>query len=217
MLPDKLVTVSTAAILTLGQVLTPALPQPTHILTSHEISLKDRYPVPSVSDVFQDNILLNLAYMRGIVQDNKITWDEVNKPFHCEFRIDPNKTFAFHDDVLPEYKDSLVRTTQAHFNSQEGFKTDGYLFGDGVCHLASLIYWVAKDANLDTKAPTNHDFMAIPEIERQFGVSIYSNPNSKGSNAQQNLYITNNTGKQLTFYFDYLDNKLRVSILEENI
>ena len=217
MLPDKLVTVSTAAILTLGQVLTPALPQPTHILASHEISLKDRYPVPSVSDVFQDNILLNLAYMRGIVQDNKITWDEVNKPFHYEFRIDPNKTFAFHDDVLPEYKDSLVRTTQAHFNSQEGFKTDGYLFGDGVCHLASLIYWVAKDANLDTKAPTNHDFMAIPEIERQFGVSIYSNPNSKGSNAQQNLYITNNTGKQLTFYFDYLDNKLRVSILEENI
>lgn len=217
MLPDKLVTISTAAVLTLGQVLAPVLPQPTHILASHEISLRDRYPVPSVSDVFQDNILLNLAYLRGIVRGDKIIWDEVKKPFHFEFRLDSNKTFAFHDDVLPEYKDSLVKTTQAHFSGAEGFKTDGYLFGDGVCHLASLIYWVAKDANLNAKAPTNHDFMAIPEIGKQFGVSIYSNPNSKGSNAQQNLYITNNTGQALTFYFDYADEKLRVSILEENI
>src|SRR3989338_1540439 len=116
--------------------------------------------------------------------------------------------------VSDEYKDKVVKTTKAHFNSQEGFKTDGYLFGDGVCHLASLLYWVAKDAGLDAKAPTNHDFMAIPEIDKQYGVSIYSNPQSKGSNSQQNLYITNNKGKPVTFKFDYGQDKLKVSITE---
>lgn len=187
----------------------------THILASHEISLEKRYEVKSVSDVFKDNILLNLAYMRGIAQ-NKIIWEEVKKPFHFEFKLDPGRTFTFHDDVLAEYKDKVSQTTNAHFNFQEGFKTDGYLFGDGVCHLASLIYWVAKDANLETLAPTNHDFMAIPEINKQYGVSVYSNPYSKGSNAQQNLYVTNNTGKEITFYFDYVGDKLRVSVLQSN-
>ncbi len=189
----------------------------TAILSSHEISLEKRYEVKSVSEVFKDNILLNLAYMRGLVQaNNKITWDEVKQPFHYEFRLDPNKTFAYHDDILAEYKDSLVKTTQAHFNASEGFKTDGYLYGDGVCHLASLIYWVAKDADLDAKAPTNHDFMVIPEIERQFGVSIYSNPYSKGSHAQQNLYITNNRASDIKFVFDYNGDKLRVTAVEDN-
>lgn len=215
MLPDKLVPITAAAILTFNQVSTVSVPN--YVIASHEISLENRYEVKSVSDVFKDNILLNLAYMRGTVQDKKsINWDEVKKPFHYEFKLDPQKTFAFHDDILPEYQDSLVKTTQAHFNSQEGFKTDGYLFGDGVCHLASLIYWVAKDAGLDAKAPTNHDFMVIPEIDKQYGVSIYSNPYSKGSNAQQNLYITNNTSKDVIFYFDYADDKLRVSIFKSN-
>lgn len=215
MLPDKLVPIAAAAILTLNQV--SPVPAPNYVIASHEISLENRYPVKSVSDVFKDNILLNLAYMRGTVQDKKnINWDEVKKPFHYEFKLDPQKTFAFHDDVLPEYKDSLVKTTQAHFNAADGFKTDGYLFGDGVCHLASLIYWVAKEAGLDAKAPTNHDFMAIPEIDKQYGVSIYSNPFSKDSNAQQNLYITNNTDKAVIFYFDYADDKLRVSIFKSN-
>ncbi len=215
MIPDKLVPIATAAIMTLGQMITPSVPVQT--LASHEISLQNRYPVQSVSDIFQDNILLNLAYMRGLVQtDNKVTWDEVKKPFHFEFTLEPNKTFAYHDDVSSEYKDSLVKTTQAHFNSAEGFKTDGYLVGDGVCHLASLMYWVAKDAGLTAVAPTNHNFMAIPEIDKQYGVSIYSNPSSKGSSTKQNLYITNNTDKNVVFQFDYADGKLKAAILKES-
>lgn len=215
MTPDKLVIISTVAILTFGQV-TPSQ-TPTQILSSHEISLENRYQVKSVSDVFKDNILLNLAYLRGVVSSGKnINWDQVSAPFHYEFRLEPNKTFAFHDDVLDKYKDMVVKTTSAHFNSIEGFKTDGYLFGDGVCHLASLIYWVAKDAYLDSYAPTNHDFMAIPEVDKKYGVSIYSNPYYKGSNAQQNLYITNNKGKPITFVFDYNNDKLRTTIVEDN-
>lgn len=211
MLPDKLAPIAASVILSVSQFMAPS-PNP-NILASHEMSLEDRYPVKSVSEVFKDNILLNLAYMRGLVQENnKVTWDEVKKPFHYEFKLEPNKTFAYHDDVLDEYKDSLVKTTNAHFNSAEGFKTDGYLFGDGVCHLASLIYWVAKDAGIDAVAPTNHDFMAIPEIDRKYGVSIYSNPFSKGSSTRQNLYIKNNTDKDITFQFDYSGEKLKVSV-----
>lgn len=214
MITEQLAKISTVAILTFSQLTQPVLQG--QILSSHEISLEKRYEVESVSDVFKDNILLNLAYLRGIIDSKDINWDEVKKPFHYEFKLDPNSTFAFHDDVLPEYKNKIVKTTNAHFNSQEGFKTDGYLFGDGVCHLASLIYWAAKDASLDAKAPTNHDFMAIPGIDKQYGISIYSNPFSKGSNAQQNLYITNNKAKPIAFGFDYSGDKLKVSIVEDN-
>lgn len=154
--------------------------------------------------------------MRGVASVKDVKWDEVKKPFQYEFRLDSGKTFAFHDDVLDKHKNSVVKTTMAHFNASEGFKTDGYLYGDGVCHLASLIYWVAKDANLDVEEPVNHDFMAIPEIAKEYGVSIYSNPFSKGSNARQNLYITNNKQKPITFKFEYSENNLKVSVVEDN-
>lgn len=208
--------ISTVAIFALSQFnQPPAIPE--MVLSSHEISLKNRYSVKSVSDIFKDNILLNLAYMDGRVKKKEdINWDEIKKPLSLQFSLGPGKTFAFHEDILDEYKNTLVKTTQAHFNSSEGFKTDGYLFGDGVCHLASLIYWVAKDARLDTKAPTNHDFMAIPEIDKQYGVSIYSNPFSKGSYQMQNLYVTNNKQKPIIFRFDYNGEKLKASVVEEN-
>ncbi|OGE27472.1 hypothetical protein A3D02_03680 [Candidatus Daviesbacteria bacterium RIFCSPHIGHO2_02_FULL_39_41] len=215
-MPDVAVKISTALIITLTS--NPFLPRSYEVmLSSHEISLENRYPVKSVSDVFKDNILLNLSYMEGKVSSKaQINWDEIRKPFVYQFRLEPNQAFAFHDDILPEYKDKVVKTTNAHFNSQEGFKTDGYLFGDGVCHLASLIYWVALDAGLEAKAPVNHNFMPIPEIAKEYGVSIYSNPYSKGANSRQNLYITNNKEKPVEFKFEYKDDKLKVSVLEEN-
>lgn len=215
MITDTLAKISAAAILTLGQLATPLTSD--HVVSSHEISLDDRYPVKEVSEVFKDNILLNLYYMEDKVKSGKdINWDDVKKPFHYEFRLEPNQTFAFHDDLLPEFSGKVTKTTNAHFNFSEGFKSDGYLFGDGVCHLASLIYWVAKDAHLDALAPTNHDFMNIPEISKEYGVSIFSNPYSKGSHAQQNLYVTNNKGKPISFKFDYSQDKLKVSVVEEN-
>lgn len=179
------------------------------VLAEYEMSLENRYENGFVNGVFKYNILLTLAYMRG---------DSVHpiSSFTYEFKLEPDKTFAFHEDVDAKYKDSLTKTTNAHFNSQEGFKTDGYLYGDGVCHLASLIYRVAKEAGLEAEAPTNHDFMAIPDIPREYGVSIYSNPYSKGSNSRQNLYITNNKEKPISFKFEYQDNKVKVSVIELN-
>lgn len=215
MITDSLAKISTAAIITFGQITTPFTYN--NVISTHEISLEDRYPVKSVSDIFKDNILLNLAYMDGkITSPQDIKWDEIEKPFHFEFKLDPNKTFAFHDDILPEYNSKVVKTTNAHFNFSDGFKTDGYLFGDGVCHLASLIYWVAKDAGLDALAPTNHNFMTIPEISKEYGVSIFSNPYAKGSHTRENLYITNNKNKPIAFKFDYNGDKLKISVIEEN-
>ena len=128
-------------------------------MASHEMSLENRYENVYVNDVFKDNILLTLRYLEGSVAEvDKISWEEVNKPFKYEFSLKPGEEFAFHDTTLPEYTKNVVKTTNAHFNYQDGFKSDGYLFGDGVCHLASLIYWVAKDAGLEAVSPTNHNF-----------------------------------------------------------
>lgn len=187
------------------------------ILAEYEISLDNRYDNEFVNAVFKDNILLNLSYMQGKQIDAKnINWDEIRSNFTYEFRLDPNKAFAFHDDVFDKYRERVMVTTNAHFNSKEGFKTDGYLFGDGVCHLASLINIVAQKASLDVEAPTPHDFAPIPDIPKEYGVSIYSNPYAKGSNSQQNLYITNNKGKPVTFKFEYNGDKVKVSIVEGN-
>lgn len=183
---------------------------PEKTLASHEMSLEKRY-----YPVQKENILLNLAYLDGRVSKKEgIDWEEVKKPFQSEFKLEPGQTFAFHDDILPEYQSKITRTSNAHFNAEEGFKSYGYLFGDGVCHLASLIYWVAKDAGLEAVAPANHNFMAIPEISGEYGVSIYSNPVIKGSNAKQNLYITNNKDRAITFKFEYDGDNLKASVLE---
>ncbi|MDP3987650.1 MAG: VanW family protein [Candidatus Levybacteria bacterium] len=186
------------------------------VVTSHEISLEKRYNNKFVNDVFKDNILLNLAYLRGDVQKpSEIEWEKIRKPFHYEFKLDPNKAFVYHDDVLDEYKGKVEKTTNAHFNSYEGFKSDGYLVGDGICHLASLIYWVARDANLQTEAPTNHDFAPIPQVPKEYGVSIYDSPGKSIENAIQNLYVTNNTKKPVEFIFDFDGTDLKVSVVSE--
>jgi hypothetical protein len=183
------------------------------VLGSREMSMDYRYPVASVSKVFKDNILLNIAYLDGRVSEaSDINWEEVTKPFSSQFTLQPNEAFAYHEGLLPEYKDKVVLTTNAHFSKQDGFKTDGYLYGDGVCQLASLINWAALDANLEVKAPSNHDFAAIPEVPKKYGVAIYYDPNSLSKSSRQNLYIVNNQDKPVTFRFDYDGSKLKVSV-----
>lgn len=185
------------------------------VLAKREISLEKRYSNAFVNDVFKDNILLTMAYLRNKDLTAKdINWDEVRKPFHYELVLQPTEAFAFHGDALKEYKDAVIQTTNANFNAQDGFKSDGYLFGDGVCHLASLINWVGQDANLDVKSPTNHDFATIPEIPRKYGTSIYFNPGSSGANAVQNLYVRNNRSNPIVLVFDYENNTLKLTILE---
>lgn len=183
------------------------------LIAKQQISLENRYDNKFVNDVFKDNILLNIAYMREDVRNaSDINWDAVRKPFDYRFTLKPHEAFAFHEDVLPEFRGNVVKTSNAHFNLREGFRSDGYLPGDGVCHLASLMFWAAKDAGLETYAPTNHDFRRIPEIEPEYGVSIYKTPYTSTSSALQNLYITNNTEAPVTFTFEYDGQNLTVSV-----
>lgn len=205
--------IAAASLITLA-----AIPSNTPIeIASHSINLAERTPGGGqMSDVMADNILLNLAYLNDEVNDAKnINWDEIRKSRTLEFRLKPGEAFAYHEDFLPDYEGKIVLTTKSKFNSEQGFKHDGYLMGDGVCHLASFMNWVAKDSGLKTEVPTNHDFMPIPGVAREQGVAIYFMPGSKEANARQNLYITNTKDKDVIFRF-IIDNKnLELKVLEE--
>lgn len=196
----------------------PVSAQPQGILlASKTISLENRYPNKAVNDVFKDNILLTASYMAETQRGGKaVNWETLAKPSQFSFTLKPGDVFAFHDTAyLPEYAKRVVKTTNAHYNGAEGFKSDGYLMGDGVCHLASLLYWAAKDAGVEAVAPVNHDFAVIPQIDKKYGVAIYSDPNNATVSMQQNLYIANDTDATLTFRITYDGNNLTTEILKE--
>ena len=185
----------------------------TKVLAEKQYSLSERYDDDFVNDVFSDNILLTLAYMRGIVKEgDTVDWNKVKSDFTYDLVIKPGQTFAFHNTVLPEYKNSVTHTTNAHFNAQQGFKSDGWLMGDGVCHLASFMNVVAREAGLDVVSPTRHDFAVIPEVPKEHGVSIYYMPDNEQTSSSQNLYITNNKDKTVTFAFTYEGDSLKIKV-----
>ena len=186
------------------------------ILASHEFSLNIRYPIASVNQVFKDNILLTIAYTtHAKINPKSIDWHKLELPATYSFSLQPGQTFAFHSDVLPQYSGKVTKTSNSNFSLSEGFKSDGYLPGDGVCHLASLMYWVASDAGLQTLAPTRHNFAPIPQIPPLYGTAIYDT-GTKGSYTSevQNLYITNNKNKTVTFDFIYNGQNLTVDAVE---
>jgi len=167
-------------------------------LASHTISLENRWDTQFVNDVFKDNILLTLYYLDNQITDKtQIDWEQIQKPLKVDFTLKPTETFAFHENTLKEYSDNLVKTTNSHFIGSEGFRNSGHLIGDGVCHLAALIYWVAEDAGLTAYSPSGHNFAKINEVPKEYGVGILS-PNPLG-----NLYIVNNLEKPVTFSFDF--------------
>lgn len=180
------------------------------VLASHSINLENRWDNQFVNDVFKDNILLTLYYLDNKINDKtQIDWEKINQPLKVEFTLQPTETFAFHEKTLPEYSTNVVKTTNAHFIGSEGFKSDGHLIGDGVCHLASLIYWVAEDAGLTAYSPSDHNFAKINEVPKEYGVGILS-PNPLG-----NLYIVNNLEKPITFSFDFDGENLTVAVVTQ--
>mgnify|MGYP001607814276 CR=1 FL=1 len=188
----------------------------TRQLAGHEISLDKRvYNAPWMSNIFKENILLTIAYGRKIVAEGKpVDWDKVNKPFHYSFELEPGKVFSFTNMIDPKYTSVAQPWNQIHYYTSEGYLSDGILIGDGVCHLASLMNWVAKDAGLQVEAPTNHNFAAIPEISKENGVAIYYDPNNLSVSSKQNLYIKNNKNVPVQFVFDFDETNLTFSIEE---
>lgn len=190
-------------------------PQPVK-LAEHKMSLNDRaMPGSFMNEVMKDNILLTIAYMRGVPVTASPDWEAVRKPFEYTFELKPGETYTFQKDSLPEFASSVVKTTDVHFASSEGYKSDGYLIGDGVCHLASLFYWAAKDAGLTAVAPTNHNFMPIPEIPREYGVAIYSQPGQYTINSSQNLYVKNDGNTLVSFDISYDGKNLDVKVVKD--
>lgn len=213
MFPQLLIAVATFGVMaTQNAGSFPMVQNQPQIVSEKEYSLSDRYGNTFVNDVFKDNILLTLAYLRGAAKNGEpVDWKNVTSDFSYTMVIKPGDTFAFHDAVLPQYKNSVVETTNAHFDSTQGFKSDGWLVGDGVCHLASFMNVVAKNAGLTVEAPTRHDFAAIPDVAKPDGVAIYYMPNESGS-AMQNLYITNNFNVPVGFVFTYKNNELDIKV-----
>lgn len=164
-----------------------------NVRAERSFSLADRYPDRGVNDVFRYNIVHTLDRM-----DAK----------SYSFMLQPGQVFAFHEDALPEFQGKIAATMRAHFNYTDGFKSDGWLMGDGVCHLASLLYWAARDAGLSALAPTNHDFATIPEVPKEYGVSIFA------YDPKQNLYITNTFDKPVQFAFAVTGTNLTVKVID---
>ena len=185
------------------------------LLTEKSFSLQKRYGDKFVNDVFKDNILLTLAYMDGkVTKAADINWESIEKPQEFKLTLKPGEVFAFHQDILPAYQGKSIKSTNAHFNYNDGFKFSGLYYGDGVCHLASLIYWAAIDAGLVAQRPASHDFMPIPEVPKEYGTSIYFMPGNTEANAHQNLYVTNDKDKDINFAFNYDGENLTVRITE---
>jgi hypothetical protein len=188
------------------------------VIAKRSISLDKRYNNAYVNDVFKKNIMLTLFYLNGDVSDKTdINWQKVSEPYHVDVELKPDEVFAFHDGVLPQFKGKVRTTPGVHFNAYEGFLSDGYLVGDGVCHLASIINWAARDAGLDVVSPTNHNFAEIPEVPREYGVSIYSQPGIADGGAVQNLYVRNNKKKPVVMKFHYDGANLTVAVTHNEI
>lgn len=213
MIPTFLIALAFFAQTTVLPVVSPVM-NPISTLGQAQFSLLDRYGNTYVSNVFAENILLTLYYMRGNTITATPDWNEVKKPFSYSFTLNPGQVFAFHQDSLPQFAANVVKTTNAHFGSQEGFVSDGYLVADGVCHLASLINEAGQNAGLTVVAPTNHNFAVIPEVDKKYGTAIYYMPGEKGTNEEQNLYVQNNKDKPVTFTFDYDGTELKIRVTE---
>ena len=215
-LPNLVGTVLTLLALGSNKPQLPVSAPAPHILAMQDYSLNDRYKNTFVNNVFSDNILLTLSYMDGQTKEGQtVNWDTVRQPTQYQFILEPGKTFAFHDLIEDQYQGNVTQTTNAHFDSTEGFKSDGYLVGDGVCHFASFIHVVASQAGLAVNAPTRHDFAAIPDVTREFGTAIYYVPGDKGTSSKQNIYVTNTIGKPIAFVFTHTPaNSLQIAVEE---
>lgn len=174
------------------------------VIASKSLSLENRHATSSINEIFKKNILLNVAYIGGSVIDkNDINWDQITSEVSASFVLKPGETFAYHDHVYPKYEQSLTVAPKTYFNASDGYLFSGFLYGDGVCHLASIINWTAEDAGLEVEVPKLHSIAPIPDIPDEYGVSIYTIEGQKNSGTGNNLYITNNQESDIEFRISY--------------
>ena len=181
------------------------------VLAEHELDLTNRLPNEYGNQIFADNILLTIHFLKGDVESLRLTsnksswanfdWEKIRQPFEASLTLESGEVFAYHDTILPEFSQLTLKTTNAHYTLREGYKPLSGLPGNGVCHLASLINWVARDAGLEVTAKVNHDFYPVPGVPRENGTSIRWGPNGEYNSRNQNLYVKNNFEVPITFNF----------------
>jgi len=169
------------------------------VLAQETLDLTNRHPVESINNGFKENILLALNYL--------------NLDGNNGFILNPDEVFAFHKNILPEFRQYKIVTQESGFFTKDGYKYVGGLAGNGVCHLASLINWVATEASLEVTAPTNHNFAKIPGIEKKYGISILFLPDGGITSEKQNLYIRNSLPSTVKFQFSLFGDELQLTIL----
>jgi hypothetical protein len=176
--------------------LTPySVPVVKSVVVEKSLNLNERTPSPAINEGFSDNMLLSLHYMNNDISDPKnIDWNKIRQPFEVSFTLNPGEVYAFHNNVLDQYKNPKI-TMNSRFMTYEGYRYVAGLGGNGVCHLASLITWAAKSADLEVTALARHDFYPVRGVPREFGTAIMS------QSATQNLYIRNNKDIPITFVF----------------
>lgn len=186
------------------------------VLAKQELNLTNRIPnYPYGNQIFADNILLSLHYLKGDVWDDKekdIDWEKIRQPFEVSFTLNPGEAFAFHNNLLPRYKDSVVLTGNSRFFVEDGYKSLNGLGGNGVCHLASLINWAAKEAGLESISFVNHDFSPVPGVPREYGASIFYTQDSGANSQMQNLYVKNNFEEPVEFEFKVDEKKVILTV-----
>ncbi|PIS09106.1 hypothetical protein COT75_03285 [Candidatus Beckwithbacteria bacterium CG10_big_fil_rev_8_21_14_0_10_34_10] len=169
------------------------------ILAFQSLDLGDRDENEYLNEVFSKNILLALDYLG------------------FEFVLEPGEVFAFHENVLPEINDLGigVKTMKSHFIASEGYCSSGYLYGDGVCHLASFLYWAASEAGLETLGLTAHGFQPIPGVPEKYMIAVKYSPLDLSS-AKQNLYLVNNLDYSIRFVFKIKGDDLELKVVRKN-
>lgn len=187
------------------------------ILGKEILDLTKRSQNLEVNEIFRDNILLILHYLKGdeksfVDHDGKTEWEKIRAPFEIEFRLKPGETFTFHDKLLAEFEGKVTKTILVKYEAREGFKAVDGLYGNGVCHLATLMNWVATEARLESVALVNHDFFPVPETPQKYGVAIYYTGEDEAR--RQNLYITNNFEFPVIFKFLVDSEKVQLKILK---
>lgn len=178
-----------------GALLSPEVGVHQEVLAEESLDLNTRSEGEFANEVFKFNILHALGFIGE------------------EFALEPNEVFAFHENISPEFEEARIKTSGTKYIAQEGYQAVGGLYGNGVCHLASLMNWVAQDAGLGVVAPAKHDFAPIPGVPREFGTSIRYLP-SGGNSQNQNLYIKNNLDHPVIFSFETSEKEVFLRILK---
>ncbi len=177
------------------------------ILAEHVLDLDERLPDSETgNEVFKYNILLALKYIEGNT--------DLSDSFTTEVELQPGEVFAFQENLLPEFENKTVKTGWTKYIAQEGYKPLAGLYGNGVCHLASLINWVGSDAGLKVTAPANHNFWPVPGVPKEYGTSIRYLVDNGWKTKNQNLYLENTFDYSVKLVFEASDEEIDLRVVK---